>query len=118
MKIEKKIRRTLNYRTWRLSHPTAPYEQYCVHRVLSKIQSGEGHPAIGSGARPLRNESELLEFLRQHGLQPSRLTVDYGRGSFRLAPPLIDFLEPGKYWAWIWRGSSSILGARICRRLS
>ncbi len=98
MKIKKKIRRALNYWTWRLNHPTAPYEQYYVHRVLSKIRSGEGHPAIGPSARPLRNESELLEFLLRHGLQPGDLIVDYGCGSLRLAPPLIDFLEPEKYW--------------------
>jgi hypothetical protein len=98
MKFKKKIRRELTYWAWRLSHPTAPYEQYYVHRVLSKIRSGEGHPAIGPKARPLRTESELLDFLRKHGLQSGDLTIDYGCGSLRLAPPLIDFLEPGKYW--------------------
>jgi SAM-dependent methyltransferase len=98
MKLKKKIRRTLNYWSWRMSHPTAPYEQYYVHRVMSKIRSGQGHPAIGPMARPLRNESELLEFLLKHGLQPGDLTIDYGCGSLRLAPPLIQFLEPGKYW--------------------
>ena len=98
MKFKKKIRRVLNYWAWRLSHPAAPYEQYYVHRVMSKIRSGEGHPAIGPTARPLRNESELLDFLLKHGLQPGDLTIDYGCGSLRLAPPLIDFLEPGKYW--------------------
>jgi len=98
MKLKKKIRRALSYWAWRLSHPTAPYEQYYVHRVMSKIRSGQGHPAIGPTARPLRNESELLEFLLKHGLQAGDLTIDYGCGSLRLAPPLISFLEPGKYW--------------------
>ena len=83
---------------WRLSHPTAPYEQYYVHRVMSKIRSGRGHPAIGPMARPLRNESELLDFLLRHGLKPGDLTIDYGCGSLRLAPPLIGFLDPEKYW--------------------
>jgi hypothetical protein len=98
MKLKVKIRRALAYWSWRLSHPTAPYEQYYVHRVMSKIRSGRGHPAIGPKARPLRNESELLEFLLKHGLKPGDLTIDYGCGSLRLAPPLIAFLEPGKYW--------------------
>ncbi len=98
MKLKTRIRRALNYWSWRLSHPTAPYEQYYVHRVMSKIRSGQGHPAIGPTARPLRNDFELLEFLRKHGLQPGDLTIDYGCGSLRLAPPLIDFLEPGRYW--------------------
>jgi hypothetical protein len=98
MKLKTRIRRALNYGKWRLSHPMAPYEQYYVHRVMSKIRSGQGHPAIGPTARPLRNESELLDFLRTHGLQTGDLTIDYGCGSLRLAPPLIEFLEPGKYW--------------------
>ncbi|HEV8389539.1 MAG TPA: class I SAM-dependent methyltransferase [Dongiaceae bacterium] len=98
MKFKKRIRRALNYWRWRLGHPTAPYEQYYVHRVMAKIRSGHGHPAIGPTARPLRNESELLDFLLKHGLQPGDLTVDYGCGSLRLAPPLINFLEPDKYW--------------------
>ena len=97
MKLKTRVHRALNDWSWRLSHPTAPYEQYYVHRVMSKIRSGQGHPAIGPTARPLRNESELLEFLLKHGLQPSDLTIDYGCGSLRLAPPLIQFLEPGKY---------------------
>lgn len=98
MKFKQTIRRALHYWTWRLSHPTAPYEHYYVHRVMCKIRSGQGHPAIGPTARPLRSASELLQFLRKHGLQPGDLTIDYGCGSLRLAPPLIDFLEPGKYW--------------------
>ncbi|HET6619352.1 MAG TPA: class I SAM-dependent methyltransferase [Dongiaceae bacterium] len=65
---------------------------------MSKIRSGAGHPAIGPAARPLRSESEVLDFLRKHGLQPGDLTIDFGCGSLRLAPPLIAFLDPGKYW--------------------
>jgi SAM-dependent methyltransferase len=98
MKINKKLRRSLNYWTWRLTHPTAPYEQYYVHRVLAKIRGGQGHPAIGPSARPLRARSELLDFLQRYGVRPSDLVIDYGCGSLRLAPPLIEFLEPGKYW--------------------
>lgn len=98
MKLSKKLRRITNYWAWRLSHPTAPYEQYYVHRVLAKIKSGQGHPAIGPTARPLRSESELLVFLRKFGLTPGDLVIDYGCGSLRLAPPLIAYLDPGKYW--------------------
>lgn len=98
MKINKKLRRVLNYWIWRATHPTSPYEQYYVHRVLSKIKTGQGHPAIGPTARPLRERSELLDFLQRHGAQASDLVIDYGCGSLRLAPPLIAFLEPGKYW--------------------
>lgn len=98
MKLNKRFRRALNYWRWRLTHLGVPYEQYYVHRVLSKIKGGHGHPAIGPTARPLRARSELLDFLHRYGVQPSDLVVDYGCGSLRLAPPLIEFLEPGKYW--------------------
>lgn len=98
MKINKKLRRALSYWAWRVRHPATPYEQYYVHRVLSKIRTGQGHPAIGPTARPLRERSELLTFLQRHGVQPTDLVIDYGCGSLRLAPPLIDYLAPGKYW--------------------
>jgi hypothetical protein len=98
MKLKTRARRALHYWKWRLRNPTAPYEQYYVHCVMSKLRSGRGHPAIGRMARPLRTESELLDFLRRHGLRPGDLTIDYGCGSLRLASPLIAFLEPGKYW--------------------
>lgn len=98
MKTSKKLRRAWSYWVWRATHPTAPYEQYYVHRVLSKIKTGQGHPAIGPTARPLREREELLHFLQRHGLRPADLVIDYGCGSLRLAPPLISFLEPGKYW--------------------
>jgi len=98
MKINKKLRRRISYWRWRLMHPLAPYEQYYVHRVLAKIHGGQGHPAIGPGARPLRSRSELLEFLLKFEVKPADLVIDYGCGSLRLATPLIEFLEPGRYW--------------------
>ena len=110
MKLKTRIRRALTYWRWRLSHPTAPYEQYYVHRVMSKIRSGHGHPAIGPKARPLRNEAELLEFLLKHGLKPGDLTIDYGCGSLRLAS------NQANTGAWTWRRTSSTSVAPISRR--
>lgn len=98
MKFSKRVRVALTYWSWRLSHPTAPYEQYYVHRILTRLGSGRSHPAIGPTSRPLREESELLDFLRRHGLEPGDLTIDYGCGSLRLAQPLIAFLQPSRYW--------------------
>lgn len=99
MKISKRrVRRTISYLRWRLTHPLAPYEQYYVHRVLAKIRGGHGHPAIGPSARPLRLRSELLDFLLKFDVKPTDLVIDYGCGSLRLATPLIEFLEPAKYW--------------------
>lgn len=57
-----------------------------------------GHPAIGPRARPVREHSELLDYLLRYGLQPDDVAVDYGCGSLRLGRALIDYLAPGKYW--------------------
>lgn len=86
------------YLKWRITHPFAPYEDYYVHAVMKKINSGSGHPAIGSASRPVREHSELLTFMQKYGLQPTDVAVDYGCGSLRLGHSVIDFLEPGKFW--------------------
>lgn len=86
------------YIKWRVTHPFAPYEDYYVHSVMKKINSGSGHPAIGAASRPVREHAELLIFLQKYGLQPTDIAVDYGCGSLRLGRNVIDFLAPGKYW--------------------
>lgn len=86
------------YLKWRLAHPFAPYEDYYVHAVMKKITKGSGHPAIGAGSRPVRERSELLEFMQKFGLQPDDVAVDYGCGSLRLGRSVIDYLAPGKFW--------------------
>ncbi len=91
-------RKLKRYLGWRLKHPFAPYEDYYVHSVMKKIREGSGHPAIGSASRPVREHSELLEFLQKYGLQPTDVAVDYGCGSLRLGRAVIDYLEPGKFW--------------------
>ncbi|WP_374651904.1 hypothetical protein [Dongia sp.] len=91
-------RKFRRYLAWRVTHPLAPYEDYYVHAVMKKIRDGAGHPAIGSASRPVRQHSELLEFLQKYGLQPNDVAVDYGCGSLRLGRAVIDYLEPGRYW--------------------
>lgn len=91
-------RKFKRYIGWRLKHPFAPYEDYYVYVVMHKIREGAGHPAIGSSARPVRQHSELLEFLQRYGLQQNDIAVDYGCGSLRLGRAVIDYLEPGHYW--------------------
>jgi hypothetical protein len=91
-------RKFKRYIGWRLRNPFAPYEDYYVYSVMKKIRQGDGHPAIGSASRPVRQQTELLTFLQKYGLQPNDVTVDYGCGSLRLGSAVIDFLEPGKFW--------------------
>jgi hypothetical protein len=91
-------RQLKRYLAWRITHPFAPYEDYYVHTVMNKIRHGSGHPAIGPGSRPVREHSELLQFMQKFGLQPNDIAVDYGCGSLRLGREVINYLEPGKYW--------------------
>jgi hypothetical protein len=90
-------RATKRYLGWRLRNPLAPYEDYYVDVVMSKVRKS-GHPAIGPNARPVRTHSELLDYLVKFGLKPNDVAVDYGCGSLRLGESMIDYLEPGKYW--------------------
>jgi hypothetical protein len=91
-------RKFKRYLAWRITHPFAPYEDYYVYSVMRKIRAGSGHPAIGSASRPVRQHTELLDFLKKYGLQPNDVAVDYGCGSLRLGQAVIDYLEPGKFW--------------------
>lgn len=90
-------RGTKRYLAWRLRNPLAPYEDYYVHAVMRKVR-GTGHPAIGPKSRPVRAQTELLDFLKRYGLQPGDVAVDYGCGSLRLGEALMGYLEPGRYW--------------------
>lgn len=91
-------RKFKRYLGWRVRNPFAPYEDYYVYSVMKKIRHGAGHPAIGSTSRPVREHTELLDFLCRYGLQPHDVAVDYGCGSLRLGSAVIDFLAPGKFW--------------------
>jgi hypothetical protein len=98
MRFKKFFRRHLRYPLWRLRHPFAAYETYYAWVVTRKLQRGRAHPAIGPTAKAARGEDEMIKVLRRHGLQPHHTFVDYGCGSLRLGRPIIDLLEPGRFW--------------------
>jgi hypothetical protein len=66
--------------------------------VTQKLKRGKAHPAIGPAAKAARGEREMIDVLLQHGLQQHHVFVDYGCGSLRLGRPLVEFLQPGKFW--------------------
>jgi hypothetical protein len=98
MQLKKFYRRHLRYPLWRLTHPLAPYESYYAWVVTRKLKRGQAHPAIGPAAKASRGEREMIKMLLQHGLQRYHTFVDYGCGSLRLGRPLVQFLQPGKFW--------------------
>jgi hypothetical protein len=98
MRFKKFFRRHLRYPLWRLRHPFAAYETYYAWVVTRKLRAGRAHPAIGPTAKAARGEDEMIKVLRRHGLQPHHTFVDYGCGSLRLGRPIIELLEPGRFW--------------------
>jgi hypothetical protein len=98
MRFKKFFRRHLRYPLWRLRHPFAAYESYYAWVVTRKLKRGRAHPAIGPTAKAARGEDEMIKVLRHHGLQPHHTFVDYGCGSLRLGRPIVDLLEPGRFW--------------------
>jgi hypothetical protein len=98
MQLKKFYRRHLRYPLWRLRHPLAPYETYYAWVVTRKLKQGQAHPAIGPAAKAARGEREMIKVLLQHGLQRHHTFIDYGCGSLRLGRPLVQFLQPGKFW--------------------
>lgn len=98
MRFKKFFRRHLRYPLWRLRHPFAAYETYYAWVVTRKLKAGRAHPAIGPTARAARGEDEMIKVLLHHGLRREHVFVDYGCGSLRLGRPIIELLEPGKFW--------------------
>ena len=98
MRLKKFFRRHLRYPFWRLRHPIAPYETYYAWVVTRKLRRGRAHPAIGPTAKAARGEREMIKVLLGHGLAPHHTLVDYGCGSLRLGKPILELLEPGKFW--------------------
>lgn len=98
MRFWKFYRRHLRYPLWRLRHPLASYETYYAWVVARKLRRGRAHPAIGPRAKAARGQDEMIKVLLAHGLQPHHAFVDYGCGSLRLGRPILEFLEPGKFW--------------------
>jgi hypothetical protein len=98
MRLKKFYRRYMRYPLWRVRHPFAPYELYYAWVVTRKLRRGRAHPAIGPAAKAARGEREMIKVMLQHGLQRHHTFVDYGCGSLRLGRPIIEFLEPGKFW--------------------
>lgn len=98
MRLGQFFRRYLRYPWWRLRHPFARYEVYYAWVVKRKLRRGRKHPAIGPRAKASRGEREMIDVLLRHGLQPHHVFLDYGCGSLRLGRPMIEYLEPERYW--------------------
>ena len=66
-------------------------------RIAESVRLGQHREIIGGMWEDLGRLQ--LEFLVSQGLRPEHRVLDVGAGSLRLGVKLVDFLEPGRYWA-------------------
>lgn len=70
-------------------------------RVLKKLAQGATHSTLGNNIRDegyTRDKAaRWLAVLKECGLKPDMLCVEYGCGSLWAAEPVIEYLEPGKF---------------------
>lgn len=69
--------------------------------VLTKLTSGASHSTLGNNIRDeaytRKKAARWLGVLKDCGLKPDMLCVEYGCGSLWAAEPVIEYLEPGKF---------------------
>jgi len=64
---------------------------------------GKRHPSLGPNliGRPFgRSGLSGLRVLKEYGLRPDDVCVDYGCGTLRVGIHLINYLKPGNYWGF------------------
>jgi hypothetical protein len=70
-------------------------------RVLKKLASGASHSTLGNRikdeAYTRERAARWLAVLKDCGLKPEMLCVEYGCGSLWAAEPIIDYLDPDKF---------------------
>lgn len=108
------LRERLGFARWRRRHPAGTFADYYAAAVTTKLARGKAHRTLGSrywdkgyflyGDRAWSSASfrergrSRYQLIRDAGLQPHHLCVDYGCGSLRIGQHLIRYLDPGRYW--------------------
>jgi len=90
------------YAEWRQRNPGKKRADYYTEVVTAGLEKGGSHPTLGrtlDGAVPF-DQSGVgeLERLRNAGLRPHHVCVDYGCGSLRVGQHLVRYLNPSRYW--------------------
>lgn len=89
------------YFAWRIAHPKAPFREFYVRQVESRLDSGEVHVTLGARSalspRFLASGRAQLDLLVREGLRPDERVVEFGCGSLRVGRHLIAYLDPEGY---------------------
>src|SRR6476620_5967405 len=89
------------FQNWRLKNPTKQFRDFYAEVIELKLLRGEKHASLGSNLRRLpfrRSGLHVFQMLREHGLRPDDVCVDYGCGTLRVGIHVINYLKPGAYW--------------------
>jgi hypothetical protein len=89
------------FQNWRLKNPTKQFRDFYAEIEEPNLLRGKKHPSLGSNLRrmPFRQSGlSALQMLREHGLTPDDVCVDYGCGTLRVGIHVINYLKPGAYW--------------------
>jgi hypothetical protein len=93
---------------WRLRHPQASFADFYAGAIAARLAQGGSHRTLGR-LRPFSDEAQAsadhaarglpqFEALRDLGVAPHDIVVEYGCGSLRIGQHLIAYLAPGHYW--------------------
>ena len=96
----------MNFEEYREKHPEAKFSDYYVYKLVSTIESGQPHGALGKdlyrGQERIAFEeagrNEFDKYSDWFGLHPEMRVIDYGCGSLRLGLHFIRFLAKGNYF--------------------
>jgi|GEM_PF-3447952 len=98
--LVQRIRWKARYLKWLLAG-SGPYSDEYVKQVTASIAAGNRHGTLSvvlddpEGA--LREASFVAETVRELGLEPSDVCIEYGCGALRIGEPIMKLLEPGNY---------------------
>jgi len=100
---------------WKLLNPNGTFADFYAWQITKKLDKGRAHRTLGAkqfeqdiiiGQAPVhtkqtlvqRRPNEITDHVIEIGLKPHHTLVDFGCGSLRVGQPLIEWLDPNKYW--------------------
>jgi SAM-dependent methyltransferase len=109
--VQKRLRKQIRQRlsrlsfllqsVWRRPGQAEPLAAQYSDTVRSRLKAAKHTASLGSNLRGEEYEDLGKSFfakLREYGLRPDDVCVDYGCGTLRVGRHLIKYLRPGAYW--------------------
>jgi hypothetical protein len=90
-----------SYEEWLKRNPNGKFHQFYVESICEHLLQGKPHFTLGKNLRDQvfgQSGLNVLNFLKQEGLKPGHVCVDYGCGSLRIGQHLIKYLNSSNFW--------------------